>query len=67
VPLDSLFWDQVFCFSDSINEMQRFTVQKKKLFSRTQFSVESTSHLQNPLLQTIRALACLIKICTTPG
>jgi hypothetical protein len=28
-----------------------------KLFSRTQFFVESTSHLQNPLLQTICALA----------
>jgi hypothetical protein len=28
-----------------------------KLFSRTQFSMGSTSHLQNSLLQTIRALA----------
>jgi uncharacterized membrane protein len=32
------------------------------LFSITQFPVGSTSHLQNPLLQTIRALASTIKI-----
>jgi len=32
------------------------------LFSKTQFPVGSTSHLQNPLLQTIRALASTIKI-----
>jgi hypothetical protein len=30
------------------------------------FSVGSTSHLQNPLLQTIRALVSII-ICTTPN
>jgi hypothetical protein len=32
------------------------------LFSRTQFPVGSTSHLQNSLLQTIRALASIFKI-----
>jgi hypothetical protein len=56
-----LFYFTLCCFSfyKKSNDLINLVIN---LFLRTQFPVGSTSHLQNPLLQTIRALASTIKI-----